>query len=429
MHDYTDKLNAKSANERLSALAELIRAEHAGTIPTPKSAGFVNNHIHTIYSFSPYSPTSAVWKARAAGLETAGIMDHDSVGGLGEFVAASSVTGLPVTCGFEIRVRLTGTPFSESRVNNPDQKGISYLAAHGIPRNKVEQCETFLAPFRAARNIRNRKMTDNLNELLAPAGIVLDFDRDVLPLSQSAQGGSVTERHLLYAVSQKMIAALGKGPAVNAFLKDKLGIVSGAKLEGYLADPTNEYYEYDLLGVLKGHMVEKFYVDATDECPPIAAFVAFVKSIGAIAAYAYLGDVGDSVTGDKKTQKFEDDYLDELFDYLASAGFDAVTYMPSRNTLPQLERLMALCERYNFFQISGEDINTPRQSFICPALARPEFTHLMTATWALIGHELEATRSFSAGMFSPETVAQYPKISDRVKAFAALGHSLSAKRP
>lgn len=428
MHDFTDKLNAKSAGERLSALAELIRAEHNGTLPTPKSAGFVNNHIHTTYSFSPYSPTSAVWKARAAGLETAGIMDHDSVGGLGEFVAASSVTGLPVTCGFEIRVSLAGTPFSASRVNNPDQKGVAYLAAHGIPRNKVQECEAFLAPYRAARNVRNRKMTDNLNVILKPAGIVLDFDRDVVPLSQSAQGGSVTERHLLYAVSQKMIAALGKGPAVNAFLKDKLGISPGAKLEGYLADPTNEYYEYDLLGVLKGHMVEKFYVDATDECPPIADFVAFVKSIGAIAAYAYLGDVGDSVTGDKKTQKFEDDYLDELFAYLASAGFDAVTYMPSRNTLPQLERLMALCERYNFFQISGEDINTPRQSFICPALARPEFAHLMTATWALIGHELEATRSFSAGMFSSESIARYPNIADRVKAFAALGHSLSEKR-
>ena len=41
-------------------------------------------------------------------------------------------------------------------------------------------------------------------------------------------------------------------------------------------------------------------------------FVKFVSDLGAIPAYAYLGDVGDSVTGDKKAQKFEDDFLPEL---------------------------------------------------------------------------------------------------------------------
>ncbi len=425
LQDQQRKLNAPSEGERLSALTELIRAERSGDLSAPKSAGFVNNHIHTIYSFSPYSPSAAIWKARAAGLETAGIMDHDSVGGLNEFIAASKITGLPVTCGFEIRVSLAGSPFMNRRVNNPDQNGVAYLAAHGIPRNKIAECESFLAPFRSARNIRNRKMTENLNKLLAPANVVLDFDRDVLPLSQASNGGSVTERHLLYAVSLKLTQALGKGPAITAFLKDKLGISAGAKLESLLADPDNEHYEYDLLGVLKGHLVEKFYIDATDECPPLADFIAFTKKIGAISAYAYLGDVGDSVTGDKKTQKFEDDYLDELFEYINDAGFDAVTYMPSRNTMSQLERVMSLCEKHNLFQISGEDINSPRQSFICPALAKPEFAHLMTATWALIGHELEATRDPAAGMFSPETKARYPKISDRVEAFAELGRALS----
>lgn len=71
------------------------------------------------------------------------------------------------------------------------------------------------------------------------------------------------------------------------------------------------------------------------------------------------GDVGDSVTGDKKTQKFEDDYLDQLFDVIKELNFKAVTYMPSRNTMEQLRRVRALCERYGFFQISGEDINSP----------------------------------------------------------------------
>ena len=72
--------------------------------------------------------------------------------------------------------------------------------------------------------------------------------------------------------------------------------------------------------------------------------IALADKIGAVSAYAYLGDVGDSVTGDKKPQKFEDDYLDELFDVLKELKFNAVTYMPSRNTHEQLDRVRALCE-------------------------------------------------------------------------------------
>jgi hypothetical protein len=62
-----------------------------------------------------------------------------------------------------------------------------------------------------------------------------------------------------------------------------------------------------------------FYIDATEECPDVREVIALSKKIGAISAYAYLGDVGDSVTGDKKPQKFEDDYLDELFDVLRNS--------------------------------------------------------------------------------------------------------------
>lgn len=41
----------------------------------------------------------------------------------------------------------------------------------------------------------------------------------------------------------------------------------------------------------------------------------------------------------KKSQKFEDDYLELLFDVIKQLGFNAVTYMPSRNTIEQLKRL------------------------------------------------------------------------------------------
>lgn len=102
-----------------------------------------------------------------------------------------------------------------------------------------------------------------------------------------------------------------------------------------------------------------------------AAFIALTERINAYSAYAYLGDVQMDVTGDKKAQAFEDSYLDLLFSELSSLRFRAVTYMPTRNTPKQLQRVMDLCRRYDMFQISGEDINSPRQSFICRALDEP----------------------------------------------------------
>jgi hypothetical protein len=91
--------------------------------------------------------------------------------------------------------------------------------------------------------------------------------------------------------------------------------------------------------------------------------------------------------------------------------------MPSRNTPAQLERLRTLCEQYEFFQISGEDINQPRQKFICEAMRKPEFSNLYDAAWALIGHELSATDDAARGLFSPNIVAQYPKLPERMAYF------------
>ena len=109
--------------------------------------------------------------------------------------------------------------------------------------------------------------------------------------------------------------------------------------------------------------------------------------VGAILCYPYLGDVTNSVTGDKKAAKFEDDFLDELFEMLKEEGVHGVTYMPARNTREQLTRLQELCRRYGMTEISGEDVNSSRQSMICPQLADPQFEHLVDMAWKLVERE------------------------------------------
>lgn len=94
---------------------------------------------------------------------------------------------------------------------------------------------------------------------------------------------------------------------------------------------------------MKAELVSKIYVPATDECMPFADLVKLADEVGAILCYPYLGDVTDSVTGDKKAAKFEDDFLDELFEMLKEEGVHGVTYMPARNTKEQMTRLQKLC--------------------------------------------------------------------------------------
>lgn len=388
---------------------------------------YVNNHIHTTYSFSPYSPTMAVQKARESGLETAGIMDHDTVAGAEEFIGASQAIGMAHTVGFECRCLMTGTPFEGRRINNPDQKSVAYLAMHGIPHQNLPAAQAFLSGYREKRNVRNRAMVQRLNGVIASCGISLDYEADVAPISEAANGGTITERHILFALAHRLIAAYGKGAALVGQLRDTLSMDISPKVMQVLSDPEHAWYDYHLLGLLKAELVQQFYIDATDECPHVTDFIALAQRLGAIPAYAYLGDVGDSVTGDKKTQTFEDAYLDALVDWLAKAGFRAITFMPSRNTPEQLRRVMDLCGQYGLFQISGEDINSPFQSFICPQLAEPAYAHLVTSTWALIGHEWAATRLQSDGMFTEETLRRMPSLEERIRHFEEIGRTAYAK--
>lgn len=376
-------LNNGTAADRLAFLRQLIISEEKAPERLPQ---FANNHIHTCYSFSPYSPTAAVYYARQAGLETAGIMDHDSIAGAREFLEAGEIAGVATTVGLECRVKICDEHLNGKKINNPDQCGVVYMALHGVPHGNIELLQKSFAPLREKRNERNVKMVRNINGITSEYGIVLDFERDVVPLSMYAEGGSITERHIIFALCKKIIEAVGKNGTVG-FIEEKIGLKLNDKQRAQLTDAANPYFEYDLLGLLKGNFVSRIYVDADEECLTVSQLKELSVKTGALLCYAYLGDVGNSVTGDKRAQKFEDDYLDLLFDVLKSNGVDAVTYMPSRNTPAQIERLQRMCREYDFFEISGEDINSPRQNFICEQLALPQFKHLIDAAWTLIERE------------------------------------------
>ena len=375
-------LNAEKKEDRLNALREAVKNAKFPEV-TPR---YINNHIHTKYSFSPYSPAAAVYAARAEGLSTAGIVDHDSIAGAREFIEAAKIENIPATVGMECRASMRNTSFAKRRINSPDQEGIAYMTLQSVPHDRIEELNEYFASYREKRNVRTAAMTDNINALISKTGIEMSFEKDVLPISMFGEGGGVTERHLLYALAKKLTEKLGRGEKLIRFFEEE-GIKLSEKQKAQLSDMEYYFYEYDVLGILKSAFISKIYIPADEECPDIAEVVRVAKEMDALLCYAYLGDVTSSVTGDKKAQTFEDAYLEELFDCICGLGVRAVTYMPTRNTTEQLSRLRGLCEKHGMIQVCGEDINTPRQSFVVRAMDNPEFANLIDTTWMLIEHE------------------------------------------
>lgn len=424
-------LNSTSRAERLTAARQLGAAIAAGEISLPPATREVNNHVHTCYSFSPHTPSHAAWQAMRAGLQAVGIMDHDTVAGAAEMLEAGALLGIHTTAGFELRVSFAKTAMQGRILNGPGMPGIAYVAVHGIPASQLARCAAFLAPYQSARNRRNIAMLEKINAIFKKHHLCkLNFTRDVYAHSCAAEGGSITERHLLAALVRQIISELGTGKRLIQFIENKLHIALSATTRQRLSTPDMQHYLYDLLGVLKAEFSDSFFImpDET-ETPPVDVLLKFSEEIGAISAYAYLGDVGESPTGDKKAEEFEDSFLDDLLPLLKSLGFRAITYMPPRNTKEQLARISNLCQQHGFMQISGVDINSSRQSFSCPEINDPRFSNLLEATWALIGHEKIAYSLPECGLFSTAICQKHPQLDERIALFANIGRALNARKP
>jgi hypothetical protein len=420
-------------DDRADRLAELRRlAAHRGRGGARPPAGVeVNCHVHTIYSFSPYSPSAAAVRAQEAGLAAVGIMDHDSIAGADEMREAGRILGIATTGGTELRVSATGTALEGRKINSPDSLGVLYMMFHGVPARSVPALARFLAPIRAAREKRDIRMVQGVNAILRAHSIAaLDWEHDVKAGSRAAEGGSVTERHILHAAARAIVERTGRGAPLLAFLRGKLGIEAPARLAAYIADPQNPHLLFDLLGLLKSSFMDKVFIQpGVEECIPVSRAIAAAEELGAIPCYGYLGDITDSPTGDKKAERFEDGYLDELFSEAKRLGFRAIAYMPPRNTLEQLRRVQRLCAENGFMEISGVDINSPRQSFNCPELLLPEFSHLIGATWALIAHERLGDADPRYGLFHPENPLARLPLAERLKIYAEVGSTLDPSDP
>ena len=144
MKDLLQKINDdnSSTQDRLNALQHFVC--EGGLKDYSPITKEINNHIHTMYSFSPYTPSMAALRARQAGLAVAGSVDHDSLEAAVKMTEACKLLGLGCVTGFELRVSFKSTPFAGKKINNPDSTGIVYMTIQGVPVQAQEQVRKFL---------------------------------------------------------------------------------------------------------------------------------------------------------------------------------------------------------------------------------------------------------------------------------------------
>jgi hypothetical protein len=94
-----------------------------------------------------------------------------------------------------------------------------------------------------------------------------------------------------------------------------------------------------------------------------------------------------------------------------------------------LLRVQALCKKFDFFEISGVDINSPRQTFNCPLIREENFSHLIASTWALIAHEKLATFDERYGLFNPDNPIAQKLLPERIRLYAAIGRKIDHRYP
>jgi len=389
-----EQLNDFSPSIRRDALIQLSQQAARGEIPLPDPRPEVNIHFHSFFSFNSggWSPSRIAWEARKYGLEVAGIVDFDVLDGMEEFHQAGEILALKTVVGLETRVFVR--EYADKVITSPNEPGIHYFMAQGCWR---QGSEGTLQNMRRTVRERNVGVMQRVNDHLRD--VVLDYERDVLPLTPS---GNATERHLLLAYDRK--AREVHGERAPAFWAGILGL-SETKTWALMSD-TAEFHEKMRSSLIKFGGVG-YVPPASGSFPTLEEAVRMIRSIGALPVTTWLDG----------TSEGEQDMTANL-ELFVSKGVVGMNIIPDRNwniknaeekapKLAKLQEAVAAARAFDLPLSVGTEMNRPGQPFVdnfaAPELADyvDEFVrgaqfyygHSLLARWADFGYFSEGAEA------------------------------------
>ncbi len=389
------RLDDFSFERRKEAFLELLEEHRKGNVAFPPPRPVVNLHFHTFFSFNAcgYSPLHIVWLARLRGLSVAGSVDFDVLDALEEFQFGGFMVGLPVVSGLETRIYLP--EFHNEELSSPNEPGIAYYMGSGFVRfPETQEGLQTLTRLKAIAQERNRKIIARVNAYLEH--VVVDYERDVLPLTPS---GNPTERHIVVAYAKRSSEVFPDPLARARFWAEKLGI-SEASVSALEKDPASLY------DTIRSRLM-KFggagYVKPdVGDFPRIQEVNAMIRSAGAIPSFSWLDGTRSGEADPKR-----------LIDFCEANGVETFFLIPDRNwNLPddeerklkvrKLYEFVEAAKKYHFPVFVGTELNRYGQKFVddfdSPYLA-PLAPFFLESAWILWGHavlEMSSRRGYGS---------------------------------
>jgi len=229
-------------------------------------------HTHSYYSDGTASPSEIIDLAVKNGISAVALSDHNTVGGVREFINYASQMGVEAVGGCEI---------------STEYKGIElHVLALFIPENKYDTVTEFLKPMLKRKRESNRILVENLNK----GGYDVDFDKLV---AESPEGhfnraniaGDLVKKGYVENVKQAFSSILSKtagfyNPPKRIDSFEAIEFIKGIGAVPVLAHPfldLNEGQLREFLSVAVGHGLcgmETKYASFSDEESALASKIA-----------------------------------------------------------------------------------------------------------------------------------------------------------
>ncbi|MFZ2653559.1 MAG: hypothetical protein WAX69_01465 [Victivallales bacterium] len=410
-------LNSFNLKERETALHSLRLMLNSGeVVPVPEKKE-INLHCHTFFSYNGYgySPSYIAWWARKTGLFAAAIVDFDVLDGVDEFLKASWSVNLRSAAGIETRVFIP--ELSDKEINSPGEPGISYHCGIGFVCSAApKKSAAFLQGLKTNASDRTRDIVSRVNSYLKT--VIVDFDKDVLPLTPS---GNATERHVCSAYYKKAGEVFPDAAKRSAFWSEKLQTPPD-KTSKMINDPVQFQ---NLIRSKTMKMGGAGYVRPDPKSfPELSEMNKFIRECGAIPVVAWLN--GESA-GEKNP--------DALIDLHMKHGAEAVNIIPDRNwNFPDPEvRKKKIAELHKFIEASkkkdlpiivGTEMNAPGQclvdNFASEAL-KPYLEDFITGAEIIFAHTL--LQHAGMGYLSDWASSNFANRRDKNAYYAEIGRA------
>ena len=314
-----------------------------------------NPFVRSVYSFSNQSPSMMAYLAYKSDLGLIGLFDMESLEGVKEFKKGCKLFGIEACVGVDVQVN----PHIADSISS--NSGII-----GVADRYLKQADKFLKPYREKHRERVAEMVDRINKKIKALGIKISFIYDVYSISKYIRGGTITEKHVWFAFSKKLIHTYGKGEALIEKIKSVCELTDMDIT--LMSDTTNPFYEYDLARILKiaFRFDQNPHADHKD-------IINFAHSINALALYELrFGSNGREA---------------EIVNEVKAEGYDVLAFDPRVMLDEQVKSLVELCFKAEIFALPLEIIDFPRKKFDTSISDKDLTSRLEKIAWAIAGHQ------------------------------------------